>query len=125
MSEAPDTPILLHNPLCSKSRAARALLEEHGVAFRERRYLEDPLSREELEALRRRLGRPVADWIRRGEPAYAEAGLGERSSEADLLAAVAAAPELLERPILILGDRAIVARPPDLILPLIQKRGRT
>lgn len=112
-------PILLHNPRCSKSRAARALLEERGVAFRERRYLEDPLSRAELEALRRRLGRPVAEWIRRGEPAYGEAGLDDTSSEAELLDAIAAAPILLERPILIRGDRAILARPPTLLLDLI------
>jgi arsenate reductase len=116
-----DEPILLHNPRCSKSRAARALLEERGLAFRERRYLEDPLSRAELEALRRRLGRPVAEWIRRGEPAYAAAGLGEASSEAELLDAIAAAPILLERPIFIRGDRALVARPPTLLLDLVQK----
>jgi hypothetical protein len=54
-----DTLLLLHNPRCSKSRAVRALLEERGVAFRERRYLEQPLNREELDELRRRLGRPA------------------------------------------------------------------
>jgi arsenate reductase len=112
-------PILLHNPRCSKSRAARALLEERGVAFRERRYLEEPLSRTELEDLRRRLGRPVAEWIRRGEPAWAEAGLSDASSEAELLDAIAAFPALLERPIFIHGDRALLARPPTLLLAAI------
>lgn len=111
--------VLLHNPRCSKSRAARALLEERGVAFRERRYLEEPLSRTELEDLRRRLGRPVTEWIRRGEPAWAEAGLCDASSEAELLDAIAAAPVLLERPIFIHGDRALLARPPTLLLAVI------
>lgn len=118
-----DLPVLLHNPRCSKSRAARALLEEHGVAFRERRYLEEPLSREELETLRRRLGRPVAEWVRRGEPAFAEAGLRANAPEEDLLAAIAAAPILLERPILVKGDRAVVGRPPERVLELVKPRG--
>ena len=111
--------VLLHNPRCSKSRAARALLEARGVPFAERRYLEEPLSRDELETLRRRLGRPVADWIRRGEVAYADAGLGEHPTEAEQLAAIAAAPVLLERPILVVGERAVVGRPPERILELL------
>lgn len=121
---ADDLPVLLHNPRCSKSRAARALLEEHGVAFRERRYLEEPLSRAELETLRRRLGRPVIEWVRRGEAAWAEAGLDEHASEPELLAAIAAAPILLERPIFVRGEHAVVGRPPERVLELAQPRGR-
>jgi arsenate reductase len=120
-----ELPTLLHNPRCSKSRAARALLVERGIAFRERRYLEEPLTRAELETLRDRLGRPPSEWIRRGEPAYAAARLGGHSSEADLLAAIAASPELLERPIFIAGDRALVARPPERLLELGLERGRS
>jgi arsenate reductase (glutaredoxin) len=114
-----DTLVLLHNPRCSKSRAAHALLAERGVAFVERRYLEDPLSRAELAALRERLARPAAEWVRSGESAYAEAGLDAGSGDAALLDAMAEHPILIERPILVRGAHAVVGRPPDRILSLL------
>lgn len=111
--------VLLHNPRCSKSRAARALLEARGVDFEERRYLEEPLSREELAELRRRLARPPGEWVRRGEAAYAEAGLEADSTEAAVLDAMAAHPILIERPIAIAAGRAVVGRPPEQVLTLV------
>jgi arsenate reductase len=114
-----DSLLLLHNPRCSKSRAARALLEERGVAFRERRYLEQPLSRAELGELRRRLGRPAGQWLRRGEPACKEAGLAPDADEEAILDAMAAHPVLIERPIGVRGRRAVVGRPPEQILSLL------
>ena len=119
LPSADDRPLLLHNPRCSKSRAARALLEERGVDFEERRYLEDPLSRSELEDLAQRLGRPPAEWSRSGEAAWSEAGLPADPDADALLAALAAHPVLLERPILIVGARAVVGRPPDRVLALL------
>ncbi len=114
-----DTLLLLHNPRCSKSRAARALLEERGVPFLERRYLEETLCRAELAELRERLGRPVRDWVRRGEAAFREAGLDDGSGEDALLDAMAAHPILVERPIAIRGKRAVVGRPPENVLDLV------
>lgn len=111
--------LLLHNPRCSKSRQARQLLEERGVAFRERRYLEDPLSRAELEELRARLGRPAAEWTRTGESAFAEAGLTGAATDDALLDALATHPILIERPILVAASRAIVGRPPEGVLELL------
>jgi arsenate reductase len=119
LPDQPDRPLLLHNPRCSKSRAARALLEERGIAFDERRYLEEPLSREELTELRQRLDRPVAEWIRCGEEAFAEAGLEACLDEKALLDAIATHPILLERPILVRGARARVGRPPERILEIL------
>lgn len=110
---------LLHNPRCSKSRAAKALLDDRGVSYREHRYLDEPLSRADLEELRRRLGRPVREWIRPKEAAYAEAGLDATSSDDAVLDAIAAHPSLLERPILVAGGRAVVGRPPEDILELL------
>ncbi len=112
--------VLLHNPRCSKSRAALALLEERNASFTLRRYLEEPLTRAELEQLAQRLGRPPGEWIRQGESAFAEAGLSDRATDAELLAAMAAAPILIERPILVRGKRASVGRPPEAILPLLE-----
>ena len=114
-----DTLVLLHNPRCSKSRAARALLEERGVAFEERRYLDAPLSRAELDALRERLGRPAGEWVRRGEGAFAERGLSPDADDDALLDAMAAEPILIERPILVRGARAVVGRPPEKVLELL------
>ena len=119
LPDAASTCLLLHNPRCSKSRAALALLTERGAAVRERLYLDEPLCRAELDQLRTRLGRPPAEWIRRGEPAYREAGLSEASSEAQLLDAMVAFPILIERPILVRGGRAVVGRPPERVLELL------
>jgi arsenate reductase len=111
------TLLLIHNPRCSKSRAAKALLEERGARFELRLYLDDPLSRAELSELRRRLGRTAREWVRRGEPAAA--GLAPDSDDDAILDAIAKHPELLERPILVRGDRAVVGRPPEQVLELL------
>jgi arsenate reductase (glutaredoxin) len=119
LPESDDQILLLHNPRCSKSRAVRALLEERGVAFAERRYLEAPLARGELAELAARLGLPPRDWVRTGEGAYAEAGIGAEASEAELFDAMARRPILMERPILVRGRRAVVGRPPEKVLSLL------
>ena len=119
LSEGDDAILLLHNPRCSKSRAALALLEERGVAFEERRYLDDPLSADELRDLQERLGRPPREWLRTGEDAWKQAGLGSDAADAAVREAIAAQPILLERPILVRGSRAAVGRPPEQILELL------
>ena len=111
--------MLYHNPRCSKSRAALALLRERSVEIRVVEYLSSPPTRADLEALGERLGLPPAAWIRPKERAYADAGLGPESSEDELLDAIAAHPILLERPILDTGQRAVVGRPPERILELL------
>jgi arsenate reductase len=111
--------VLLHNPRCSKSRAAKALLDERGVAYRERRYLEEPLSLAELRELAAQLDADPAQWVRKGETAYAEAGLTATSSLDAVLRAITAHPILLERPIFATGDRAVVGRPPERVLDLL------
>jgi len=115
-----DELLLLHNPRCSKSRAAKALLEERGVEFVERRYLDEPLDRDELAELGRRLGKPPREWVRSKEAAYAEAGLGSDAADDALLAALAAHPILMERPIAVRGARAVVGRPPEDVLGLLE-----
>jgi arsenate reductase (glutaredoxin) len=111
--------ILYHNPRCSKSRAALALLQERGIAPEIVRYLETPLDRRELETLRQRLGLPPREWVRRGEDAYREAGLSDQSSDDELLDAMVKHPVLMERPIFVRGERAAVGRPPERILDLL------
>lgn len=110
---------LYHNPRCSKSRAALALLEVRGAPLHVVRYLDLPLSRAELAALAAKLALPARAFVRTGEPAFAAAGLGAESPDAAILDAIAAHPILLERPIAVRGDRAVVGRPPERVLELL------
>lgn len=114
-----ETFTLYYNPGCSKCRAARALLEERGVPLRIVEYLKQPPTRAELADLRRKLGLPAERWIRKGEAAFEAAGLGPESPEEALLDAMAAHPILIERPIVVRGDRAVVGRPPERVLELL------
>jgi len=116
-----DRVLLLHNPRCSKSRAALTLLEESGASVDVRPYLDEPLSADELAELRRLLDRPAIEWTRRGEAAYREEGLAPDSDDAAVLAAMARHPILLERPIAVHGGRAVVGRPPQRIAELLEE----
>ncbi len=111
--------VLYHNPRCSKSRATLALLEERGVAPRIVEYLKQPLELAELERLGKKLGRPASEWVRSGESAYREAGLGPQSSEREILTAMAQHPILMERPIVVRGERGAVGRPPESVLEIL------
>ena len=107
------------NPACSKCRGARDLLDERGVAARYVRYLEEAPSRAELERVLALLGTDDPRAIlRAGEPLAAELGLASAGRDA-ILDAMAANPILIERPIAILGDRAVVGRPPERVLELL------
>jgi len=112
-------PILWHNPRCSKSRQTLALLQDRGITPDLRLYLQDPPTSAELVTLQRQLDRPVAEFIRRREPAFRTAGLTVASDDAALIAAIVRNPILLERPILVVGDKARVGRPPEAVLDLI------
>jgi arsenate reductase len=94
------------------------LLEERGIAFEVRLYLDEPLTRSELEELGRRLGRPAVEWVRTGEACYADAGLSAASSEDTLLDAMVRHPKLLQRPVVVRGGRAEIGRPPEQVLDL-------
>jgi arsenate reductase len=107
------------NPECSKCRTAHGLLAERGVSADYFRYLENAPSREELERVLALLGTDDPRAIcRTGEALYAELGLAGAGRD-ELLDAMAANPVLIERPIAIRGDSAVVARPPERILDLL------
>jgi arsenate reductase len=112
-------PQIYVNPACSKCRSALAILDEHRIDAEVVRYLEQPPTAADLRQLMAMLG--IDDprrMMRTGEPEYAELGLGDAGAE-QLLEAVAANPTLLERPIFVLGDRAVIARPPERLLDLL------
>src|SRR3954454_24165721 len=104
------------NDSCSKSRGAEAILKERGVAYDRIPYLEQAPTRQELERV---LGLLETDdprvLIREGEPEYAELGLADADRDT-LLDALATHPALLQRPVVIRGDRAVVARPAEKVL---------
>lgn len=116
--------VLIHNQRCSKSRAALALVEAGaerlGLPLEVVDYQRDPLSLHELETLRDRLGVPAREMLRDSEEAFVTLGLADPGlSESALLAAIAAHPVLLQRPIVMRGDRAVIARPPERALTLL------
>ncbi len=111
--------LLLHNPRCSKSRQVKALLEDRGVSFTERLYLEEPLSADELLELGRRLSRPLGEWTRSKERDYAESGLDASASDEAHATELAQRPILMERPILVVGTSARIGRPPEDVLELL------
>jgi arsenate reductase len=115
-----DEILLLHNPKCSKSRATLALLEARGIAFETRHYLEAPLTVAELGDLGDRLGREPIDYTRTKQAEFAEAGLSKSSSAEEILTAMSATPILMERPIVIRGLRAVIGRPPEDVLALLE-----
>ncbi|PVA11132.1 arsenate reductase (glutaredoxin) [Pelagivirga sediminicola] len=110
---------LWHNPRCSKSRAALALLEGRGADVTVRRYLEDAPSEAELRAAHALLGGPVIAMMRTGEAAFGEMGLRKDDSDDALFAAMAAQPKLIERPLALTATRAVLGRPPEAVLALL------
>lgn len=112
---------LYHNPRCSKSREALALLEARGQAPRIVRYLETPPDAATLKSLLKSLGISARELLRSKEPEYAELGLDDpKLSEAKLIAAMVAHPRLIERPIAVDGKRALIGRPPEKVLELLK-----
>ena len=109
-----------HNPRCSKSRGALALLAEHGVHPETVTYLDAPPTMDELRDVLAKLGMSARELIRTGEPEYRTLGLDDPArTEDELLAAMAAHPILIERPIFVNGDRAVIGRPIENVLQLL------
>ncbi|HEY3842342.1 MAG TPA: arsenate reductase (glutaredoxin) [Acidimicrobiales bacterium] len=107
------------NPRCSKCRTAQGLLAERGIDARVVAYLDQAPTVEELRILMTQLGLDdPRGMIRTGEAVYAELGLAGRGGN-ELLAAIAAHPILLERPIVVKDGRAVIARPPERVLELL------
>ena len=111
---------LYHNPRCSKSRGALELLEARGLQPTVVRYLETPPSAEQLKSLLGKLGITARELLRSGEDEYKTLGLADASlSEAQLIEAMVRHPKLIERPILVAGDKAVIGRPPEKVLELL------
>jgi arsenate reductase len=111
---------LYHNPRCTKSRGALALLEARGLTPTVIRYLETPPDPAQLREVLRKLNIGARGLLRTGEDAYTTLNLADTGlSDEQLIAAMAEHPALIERPILVAGDKAVIGRPPENILEIL------
>lgn len=114
------TVTILHNPRCSKSRQALSLLYDKGVEPKIVDYLETPPSAEELKAILEKLGLGPRDIIRKGEKIFKQLELGDASlSDTALITAMVEHPILIERPIVVNGEKAALGRPPENVLAIL------
>jgi arsenate reductase (glutaredoxin) len=112
---------IYHNPRCTKSRETLALLREHDVEPEIVEYLKQPPSAREVDQLIGQLGLEPHALLRTKEAPYTELGLSKKSTRAQIVSAIAEHPILLERPIVVVGKRAAIGRPPENVLPLLEK----
>lgn len=104
---------IYHNPRCMKSRQTLALIEEAGIQPEIIKYLENVPSREDLLDILMKLNLKPADILRKGEPAYKEIIKGKSFGEEELIQIMIENPKLIERPIVIRGNKAVLGRPPE------------
>ncbi|MDD2090749.1 arsenate reductase (glutaredoxin) [Pseudomonas guariconensis] len=111
---------LYHNPRCSKSRGALELLEARGLAPTIVRYLDTPPDAVTLKTLLGKLGIAPRQLLRTGEEEYKALDLANPTlSDAQLIDAMVQHPKLIERPILVAGDKAVIGRPPEKVLEIL------
>lgn len=108
---------VLHNPRCSKSRATLALLEDNGVEYEVLEYLKRPFTTKNLKDISAKLGLKPSQFMRKGE--FAKIGVEPATTEENILQQMAEHPILVERPIVINGDKARIGRPPEAILDIL------
>lgn len=110
---------IYHNPRCSKSRAACELIAGRGLEAEVIDYLATPPTRDELRGLLKKLGMKPAELVRRGEAAFKENYEGRELSDEQWVDALIAHPILIERPIVVRGDQAVIGRPTEKVLELL------
>lgn len=114
------TVTIYHNPRCSKSRATLAILQDQGVEPTIIDYLATPPSAEELDRVLTLLGRDPRELMRQGEAEYQEQGLDDPAlTRAQLIDAMIKTPRLIERPVVVNGNKAVVGRPPESVLNIL------
>ena len=111
---------IYHNPRCSKSRQTLELLKQANIEPEVRLYLEQTPDAAELKTLLSKLGINARDLLRKGEEAYKALNLKDAAhSDDDLIDAMTSHPKLIERPIVVCGDKAVLGRPPENVHSLI------
>ncbi|WP_282042495.1 arsenate reductase (glutaredoxin) [Winogradskyella flava] len=110
---------IYHNPRCRKSREGLAILKDANKAFDVITYLEDQLNTNELKAIISKLSITPLELVRKNEAIWKSDYKGKTLTDAQIIEAMVKHPKLIERPILINGDKAVIGRPPESILNII------
>ncbi len=111
---------IYHNPRCSKSRASLEMLEEKGITPTVIKYLETPPTADELSEVLGKLGVPAEQIVRKGEALYKELGLADKVlSNEEWIAVLVENPKLIERPIVVNGDKAAIGRPIEAVINIL------
>ena len=111
--------IIYHNPRCSKSRQTLDILDQYDLETEIVLYLDNPPSAEEIVSILNKLELSPRDILRKGEDAYKELNLkNDKLTNKDLINFMVENPKLIERPIVIRGDKAVIGRPPENVLSL-------
>ena len=111
---------IYHNPRCSKSRQTLELLHARGIQPDTVLYLETPSDADNIKDLLAKLGMSAGQLVRRSEQDFKDNNLGAADiSEEQLIAAMVKYPKLIERPIVVVGNRAVIGRPPENVLALL------
>jgi arsenate reductase len=110
---------IYHNPRCSKSRQGLEILENSGKPFEIVKYLDDNLSAKALTEIVTLLGIKPIELIRKNEAIWKSDFKGKDLTDVEVIEAMANNPKLIERPIVINGKKAVIGRPPSLILDII------
>ncbi len=107
-------------PTCTKCRMALRLLRERGAEFEAINYFETPLTEADLRSLLKKLGLSAREILRKDEPVAKELGIGKKDySDKELISLMAKHPELIQRPIVVRGDQAVLGRPPENVEKLL------
>jgi len=114
---------IYHNPRCSKSREALALLKQNGIAPKVVEYLRDTPGEEELSKLVMKLGIPAKDLVRRNEPLFNEKYKGLELNEHEWIRVMHENPQLIERPVVVKDHTAVIGRPTEKVQELIEAKG--
>lgn len=107
-----------HNPRCSKSRETMSILESRGAETEVVKYLEEKLSVQSIKEVLKKLGISARELMRTKEEEYKSLGLKDEKDEEKLIEAMVEHPKLIERPIVIKGNKAVLGRPPEKVLEL-------
>ena len=110
---------IYHNPRCTKSRQGLALLQNSDVDFEIIEYLKTPLTKDELKDLLQKLGIPASELIRKNEAIWKEQFKNKDLTEAELIDAMIEFPKLIERPIVVNGNTAVIGRPTENISTIL------
>ena len=113
---------IYHNPRCSKSRIGVGILEDAKIEFEIVKYLDDVPSEKELKKIIKMLGVSPIELVRKGEKIWKENYKGKELTDAEIIKAMVENPKLIERPIVIKGDKAVIGRPIEKVIQLLDDK---